>query len=194
MFARILTDHGALTFTLSERTHLHSENFAKLAREGFYDDLAVSWLVRGTHFLMGDPTSRHRTPERFSNAGPGYTLPAELRNPDLLHTRGALGAFRDGDAINPERRSHGSQFYVVFGRAVTDAQLDRAEYASGRVYTPEQRAAYRQRGGAPSLDWRFTVFGALTDGWKVLDLLERLPTDVQDRPAQRLCIRVEVND
>ena len=60
--------------------------------------------------------------------GPGYTLPAEIKMP---HKRGFVGAARQPDNVNPEKRSNGSQFYIclkdlphldgnytVFGRVI----------------------------------------------------------------------------
>ena len=54
--------------------------------------------------------------------GPDYTLEAEIKD-GLFHKRGALAAARQGDEVNPERRSSGSQFYIVWGQVYNDGQL-----------------------------------------------------------------------
>ena len=54
--------------------------------------------------------------------GPGYTIEAEIKD-SLLHKRGALAAARQGDQVNPERRSSGSQFYIVWGQVYSEGQL-----------------------------------------------------------------------
>ena len=54
--------------------------------------------------------------------GPDYTLESEI-HPALFHKRGALAAARQGDEVNPERRSSGSQFYIVWGQTYNDGQL-----------------------------------------------------------------------
>ena len=41
----------------------------------------------------------------------------------LFHKRGALAAARQGDEVNPERRSSGSQFYIVWGQVYNEGQL-----------------------------------------------------------------------
>ena len=54
--------------------------------------------------------------------GPDYTLEAEIKD-GLFHKRGALAAARQGDEVNPERRSSGSQFYIVWGDVYNEGQL-----------------------------------------------------------------------
>jgi peptidyl-prolyl cis-trans isomerase B (cyclophilin B) len=54
--------------------------------------------------------------------GPDYTLEAEIKE-GLFHKRGALAAARQGDEVNPERRSSGSQFYIVWGQKYNEGQL-----------------------------------------------------------------------
>jgi peptidyl-prolyl cis-trans isomerase B (cyclophilin B) len=54
--------------------------------------------------------------------GPDYTLEAEIKD-GLFHKRGVLAAARQGDEVNPERRSSGSQFYIVWGDVYNEGQL-----------------------------------------------------------------------
>jgi peptidylprolyl isomerase/peptidyl-prolyl cis-trans isomerase B (cyclophilin B) len=73
----------------------------------------------------GDPSSKTADSTAVLGEGdPGYTLPAEFVFPKYFHKRGALAAARTADQVNPERRSSGSQFYVVTGRVYTPAMLD----------------------------------------------------------------------
>ena len=57
---------------------------------------------------------------------PGYTIEAEIR-PEYRHFKGALAAARQGDEVNPEKRSSGEQFYLVQGKTYTDQELDQIE-------------------------------------------------------------------
>ncbi len=41
---------------------------------------------------------------------PGYRIPAEI---GLLHEKGAVAMARQGDAMNPQKKSSGSQFYIT---------------------------------------------------------------------------------
>ncbi|MCX6257254.1 MAG: peptidylprolyl isomerase [Bacteroidia bacterium] len=71
----------------------------------------------------GDPDSRNANPGVIlGNGGPDYTIPAEF-NPKLFHKKGALAAAREGDNINPEKESSGSQFYIVQGKVANEQEL-----------------------------------------------------------------------
>ena len=45
----------------------------------------------------------------------------------VYFTKGALAAARMGDQVNPEKRSSGSQFYIVQGKKYTRNQLTQME-------------------------------------------------------------------
>jgi cyclophilin family peptidyl-prolyl cis-trans isomerase len=55
-----------------------------------------------------------------------YTIPAEFNN-SYFHKRGALAAARQGDDVNPHRRSSGTQFYIVQGVKFSDEELNQME-------------------------------------------------------------------
>jgi cyclophilin family peptidyl-prolyl cis-trans isomerase len=121
------TDYGKMTFRLYDETPQHRDNFIKLAREGYFDDLLFHRVIN--HFMIqgGDPNSKNAPAgQRLGNGDPGYTIPAEIK-PELFHKKGALAAARQGDAQNPEKRSSGSQFYIVQGNVFTPEGLDSLE-------------------------------------------------------------------
>lgn len=71
----------------------------------------------------GDPDSKGAPAgKQLGVGGPGYTIEAEIK-PELIHKRGALAAARQGDEVNPERRSSGSQFYIVWGQVYNAGQI-----------------------------------------------------------------------
>jgi peptidyl-prolyl cis-trans isomerase B (cyclophilin B) len=115
-YYEIATPDGAFVVRLSDETPVHRDNFKKLVAEGFYDGTTFHRVIRGFMIQGGDPSSRDDDPANDGQGGPGYTLPAEIV-PGATHAVGALAAARKGDPVNPERRSSGSQFYVVTGRA-----------------------------------------------------------------------------
>jgi cyclophilin family peptidyl-prolyl cis-trans isomerase len=84
-------------------------NFENLLRDKFYKGLKVHRIIPHTLVQMGDPLSRRHDLSRLGTGGPGYTLPPEIH---LRHTAGAVAMSRLPDAINPARRSSGSQFYI----------------------------------------------------------------------------------
>lgn len=111
------TDKGDVKLRLFDDTPLHRDNFIKLAKNGFYDGLLFHRVIRNFMVQGGDPDSKNAQPGQMLGAGdPGYTIEAEIR-PNHRHMPGALAAARQGDYVNPERRSSGSQFYIVTGDA-----------------------------------------------------------------------------
>lgn len=119
----IKTDLGEMKAVLYDKTPQHKDNFIKLAKEGFYDSLIFHRVIKGFMVQGGDPDSKGAAPgQRLGTGGPGYTVPAEI-NDQFYHKKGALSAARQGDAVNPERASSGSQFYLVQGEVLNDASI-----------------------------------------------------------------------
>ncbi len=124
----IKTSLGDITVRLYDETPLHRDNFLKLAREGYYDGTLFHRVIKNFMVQGGDPDSRGASPTAHLGAGgPDDTSPAEF-NKSLIHKKGALAAARQGDEVNPEKRSSGSQFDLVTGdiyRAGKLTQLQR---------------------------------------------------------------------
>jgi peptidyl-prolyl cis-trans isomerase B (cyclophilin B) len=178
---------GTLVVELFNETPRHRDNFIKLVNDGAYDSLLFHRVIPAFMVQGGDPDSKRAAAGTvLGNGGPGYTVPAEIV-PGLIHRRGALAAARQGDPVNPERNSSGSQFYIVHGKTFQPRELDMLVQRSARMgtpisYTPEQQAVYASEGGAPHLDGAYTVFGQLVEGFEVLDAIAAQPCDPRDRP------------
>ncbi|MDR0711810.1 MAG: peptidylprolyl isomerase [Prevotellaceae bacterium] len=124
----IETSLGSIRVKLYNETPEHRDNFIKLASEGFYDSLIFHRVIKDFMVQAGDPNSRNPQPnQRYGTGGPGYTIPAEIKPAQFIHKKGALSAARTGDQVNPEKRSSGSQFYIVQGRVATDQELTQIE-------------------------------------------------------------------
>jgi peptidyl-prolyl cis-trans isomerase B (cyclophilin B) len=103
-----------------------------------------------------------------------------------------MAAARTGDQVNPERKSSGSQFYIVQGSPVDGSMLDALEKRKGITYTPEQRALYLEHGGTPALDRDYTVFGRVISGLDVIDQIARVKKDGRDRPIEDVQMTIKV--
>lgn len=120
---KIATPLGDIVVRLYDETPAHRDNFLKLAREGFYDGTLFHRVIKDFMIQGGDPNSRDPQPgASYGTGGPDYTIEAEIL-PGLIHKRGALAAARQGDEVNPERRSSGSQFYIVWGKTYNQGQM-----------------------------------------------------------------------
>lgn len=229
----IETTAGNIKVRLFDDTPLHRDNFLKLASEGYYDGVLFHRVISDFMIQAGDPDSKNAQPGQHLGAGdPGYTIDAEIRYPRHYHKRGALAAARTGDQFNPQRKSSGSQFYIVTGRPVKAEQLRmmaerqtdqmRQNFFSGlcrehaseieelqKAGDKEKLEALRQQlisetmagvpavtlsdemindyvaeGGAPSLDAQYTVFGQVLEGMDVVEKIEGVATDANDRPLE----------
>lgn len=188
-YAEIKTTHGTMKVKLFNSTPQHRDNFIKLANEGFYEDLLFHRVIKGFMAQGGDPESRGAAPgKRLGSGGPGYTIPAEIGAP---HIKGALSAARTGGSSNPEKRSSGSQFYIVSGKPVSDAQLNQFEQSKGIKYSAKQRELYKKLGGAPFLDMDYTVYGEVVEGLEVIDKIESVQTQA-DRPLEDVKMNIKI--
>ncbi len=191
----IRTDKGDIDIVLYGQTPEHRDNFIKLAEEGFYDGVLFHRVIKEFMIQTGDPHSRDAAPgEVLGSGGPGYTIPAEIVE-GLFHKKGAIAAARQGDQVNPQRRSSGSQFYIVQGRIWSNEELDQMEQDRNKPFTEEQREKYTTLGGTPHLDDAYTVFGQVTSGLEVIDSIAASQTDDRDRPVEDISIiSIEILD
>ena len=123
MRVKIQTMLGDIVVRLYDETPIHRDNFVKLAKEGYYDGTLFHRVIKDFMIQGGDPDSKGAPAGKMLGVGgPDYTLEAEIKD-GLFHKRGALAAARHGHQVNPERRSSGSQFYIVWGQVYNEGQL-----------------------------------------------------------------------
>lgn len=195
----ISTDYGDMTVMLYDDTPIHKANFLKLAKEGFYDELLFHRVIRGFMVQGGDPNSKDaKKNARLGNGGPGYTLPAEI-NTYRIHKRGALAAARQGDQVNPNRESSGSQFYIVQGKTLTPSELEGIESRRNMQspddafeYSEDQIEVYGEKGGTPHLDGAYTVFGEVVEGLDIIDSIAAQPVNPQSRPITDIKMSMKI--
>lgn len=227
-----MTTAGRLEFALFDATPKHRDNFLKLVGSNFYNNVLFHRIIKNFMVQAGDPQSKNAPAGKMlGEGGPGYDLEAEFID-TLYHFKGALAAAREGDELNPQKKSSGSQFYVVYGSPVgtekmremlkaraTDLflsdpdnisyqlryetymkrqdanglQLLRSEL-EGKIapmtdsllnaMPKKSRQIYATWGGTPFLDKQYTVFGFLVSGYDVLEKMQAVKTDGNDRPAE----------
>lgn len=235
----IETTVGNITVRLYGDTPKHRDNFVKLVNEGFYNGTLFHRVINEFMVQAGDPDSKGAPAGKMLGSGdPGYTIEAEFDYPNHFHKRGALAAARTGDQMNPEKRSSGSQFYIVTGKTYNKSTLDQMEHQlqmaqkqgifnelakqnaekikemrlnrdqEGLAKLQEEliaitetkaaenpatipanvREAYEKVGGTPHLDGNYTVFGEVIKGMDVVDKIQNVETDRNDRPKEDIII------
>ena len=184
------TNLGNIKLKLYNETPQHRDNFIKLVKEGTYNGLLFHRVIKDFMIQGGDVTSKDAPMSKQLGAGDlGYTVPAEFVYPKYFHKRGMLCAARTSDDENPERASSGTQFYIVTGKFYTEMELDKMEEKDNKTFTPEQREAYMLEGGAPHLDGTYTIFGEVIKGMKVVDKIQFVETNEDDRPLKNIKIK-----
>lgn len=186
------TKFGVMIIRLYDQTPQHRDNFMKLVEEGFYKDLLFHRVINGFMIQGGDPNSRSAGPDaQLGSGGPNYTIPAEF-NKEFIHKKGALAAARTGDQVNPQKRSSGSQFYIVQGAPQVESGLTRVEDMKGFKYTEEQKKIYTTLGGTPFLDQDYTVFGEVVEGLDIIDKIASVKTAKADRPSEDVTMNIKI--
>ena len=193
------TTEGKIVLTLFDDTPRHRDNFLRLVNEQFYDSLLFHRVIKNFMIQGGDPDSRHAEPGvTLGEGSTDSTIVAEFYDAEghLLHPhkRGAVAAARESDSENPERRSSGCQFYIVWGKTYATQQLyqigDKVEAQTDHhvTMTDELLDLYHDVGGVPHLDGQYTVFGEVSEGLEVIDRIQKVPTDDYDRPIDDIRI------
>jgi len=233
------TSLGDITLLLYGDTPRHRDNFIKRVESGDYDGVLFHRVINEFMIQTGDPDSKNAPKGKMLGAGDsGTEIEAEILFPTHFHHRGAIAAARTGDSVNPEKKSSGSQFYIVTGKRFSPGQLDQMERravmqhkqdvfnrlasehrdsimtlrrnrdAAGlqalqeqlaqeterltasdtTYYTPEMREMYINNGGTPHLDGAYTVYGRVLEGMDVVEKIEKVETDANDRPIEDVSI------
>ena len=197
---RMHTTAGVIDLCLYDETPKHRDNFLKLVEEQQFDSLLFHRVIKDFMIQGGDPTSKHAPAGTLLGEGDlGYTIEAEFMPEKHFHRRGALAAAREGDMVNPAKASSASQFYIVWGQVYTKEQLERfKELYKLRMgkelkLTAEQEEAYTTVGGTPHLDGEYTVFGEVISGLDVVERIQNVACDGNDRPLEDVRIlKVEI--
>lgn len=204
---KISTRLGDIYVYLYDQTPGHKANFLKLAREGFFDSTTFHRVIKNFVVQGGDPYSKDSDTTNDGNGGPAYTgaentypdpenkavycIPAEIK-PDIYHRRGVFAAARSADSINPQKRSSGSQFYIVLGKVFTPFKLDSYAVARKLTLNEKQKGIYTTIGGTPHLDGKYTVFGEVVSGMEVAEKIADQAKNKQDRPLENIPMKVTV--
>ncbi|MBK8846266.1 MAG: peptidylprolyl isomerase [Bacteroidetes bacterium] len=188
----IETRFGVMEVRLYDATPIHRDNFLKLASQGYYDSTTFFRVINQFMMQGGSSDSRNAHPDSACGEHDTltYTIAAELI-PGLYHKKGVLAQARED---NPEKRSHGGEFYIVQGKIFLPDSLE--AYAKRRKFTlnDAQRKIYTTVGGTPHLDGNYTVYGEVIKGIEIIDSIcsQKTTKALNDRPLQDVPMRVWV--
>jgi len=126
------TPYGDMKAILYEETPIHKKNFIELVQSGKYDSTTFHRVIADFMIQGGDINAKKDLEEE---AQIDYKLDQEIHD-NYWHAKGALAAARMGDNVNPEKKSSGSQFYIVDGQTYTETEL--TQMAEGRLAQQKQ--------------------------------------------------------
>lgn len=152
------------------------ENFVELAKKGYYDGVIFHRVIEDFMIQGGDPTGTGMGGESIY----GERFEDEFVD-NLFHFKGALSMANAGPNTN------GSQFFIVTAGQVPTRML--AQMQDLPQYAEDAIEAYATMGGTPWLDQRHTVFGQVTEGMEIVQAIEAVATDSQDKPLEE--VRIE---
>jgi len=87
----------------------HVANFKKLIKEKFYQGIKYHRVIPDFIIQAGDPNTKKSDVSLYGSGNYGPEIEPEISK---IHFRGAVGAARTADDINPGKKSSGSQFYI----------------------------------------------------------------------------------
>lgn len=187
------TSFGNIKIALYNETPKHRDNFLKLVKEGFYDGILFHRVIPEFMVQTGDPSSKSAVPgQLLGNVSLDYTIPAEIKFPQYYHKRGAVAAAQEENS--QDHASSSCQFYIVtgktFGPRMLDDMLNKLTEKSGGtiIFNDRIKKDYQTIGGAPHLDGLYTVFGEVIDGMDVVDKIQNVDKDKNNRPIDDIKI------
>ncbi len=172
--ATIKTNHGDITIQLfPEQAPKTVENFVALAKDGYYDGIIFHRVIPDFMIQGGDPTGTGTGGE--SSFGGSFE---DEFSPEVFNLNGALSMANAGPNTN------GSQFFIVQKPQLDAGMSDQMKQAG----YPEEIVTAYGNGGTPWLDFRHTVFGAVSDGMDIVDKIAATETGMQDKPVKDVVI------
>ena len=176
----IKTPCGEMKVILYEETPKHKENFIKLAKEDFCDNILFHRVIKDFLTQEGDPNSKGTIQEvPLGSGGLGYQISAEFVK-SLFHEKEVLSAARTN---NPEKESSGSQLYYSTRKSLRGSRTH-SRYEFWESFPTNDRALH--------LKDKYTVFGKVASGLEVIGKIAERPLDRRDRPLTNISMVVEL--
>ncbi|MDT2851200.1 peptidylprolyl isomerase [Lactococcus lactis] len=134
------------------------QNFLVLAKNGYYKNNEFFRVIKDFMIQSGDPSNQGTGSASIFG---GKSFDTEISN-QLYNIRGALALANTGQAS-----SSSSQFFIVQNsQDMTNQIQDKTKY-------PQKIIDAYKKGGYPSLDGSYTVFGQVISGMDVVDKIAK---------------------
>ena len=140
-------------------------------------------------------------PNKESSGCQFYIVTGKVYNDStLLGMEQQMNQMRLNNAFNALAQKHMKEIYKMRKNNDQDGLMDLQDsliaQAEAQVakepefkFTPEQVKAYTTVGGTPHLDGAYTVFGEVLEGMDIVDKIQKVKTDRNDRPEEDVVIK-----
>ena len=159
--AVLTTNKGVIEIELyDDAMPITAGNFAKLAKEGFYNGTKFHRVIDGFMIQGGDPNTKTDETLKYGTGGPGYSIPDEfVKGEKLSNVRGSIAMANSGP------NTGGSQFFIDL---VDNTNLDFDK---------------------PPLTSQHPVFGRVIKGMDIVDAIGKVKTNMNDLPEEAIVVQ-----
>ncbi len=169
------TTMGNIRIKLYNDTPIHRDNFIRNVKAGKYDNRTWHRIIHNFMIQTGEQPSDGSDTLQTDTSG---WIEAEIVYPTHFHKRGMVAAAREGDDVNPYKKSDPTQFYIVTGRTYLDEGLNELEAARAQQAVT---ALYNHKMSLHADQLEAMRKERDTDG--VSDLLEKLLDEAKEEVA-----------
>lgn len=157
--------------------HFHQRGMLAAAREG--DEENPERMSDKHEFYI--VTGRIQSDDDMDN----LEKAREQRDAEILYMKKQMENKEKLDALRTARDRDGVSNLL---EKLQDAAKWEVSENPPITYPKDVRKAYRVHGGAPWLDNEYTVFGEVTEGMKVVEEIQKVKTDTNDKPLRDIRI------
>ena len=210
---KIETSAGDIIVKLYNETPKHRDNFIKLVEDGTYEGTLFHRVIKvpaefvyPKYFHKKGALSAARqgdevNPEKASSGCQFYIVTGKVYGDStLLGMEQQMNQMRLNNAFNALAQKHMKEIYKMRKNNdqdglmnLQDSLIAQAEAQVAKEpefkFTPEQVKAYTTVGGTPHLDGAYTVFGEVLEGMDIVDKIQKVKTDRNDRPEEDVVIK-----
>lgn len=182
---KVSTSYGDFFIELYKDTPIHRAAFIYLIKKKYFNE-TLFYRIAKNFVIQGGNTNDKSAIEKRKSIG-GFYIPQEIST--HKHVIGSLAAAKEYED-NPNDYSNPYNFYIIVGQRHNRKTLDRLQLMYDLDLTNLDMNLYIQKGGAPHLDGKHTVFGRVYKGMDVVNDINKQPVDASEWPLEDIKMNI----